>query len=83
MSDTRHQSDNFQFSENKSIMDMKETFAIYVFRYKDWEPLTKKGITQKFDTEEEAETFVKHYPLWGTDFGRAVRQGNWQICPDQ
>ena len=70
----------FQFSENKSIMNMKETFVINVFKYKDWEPLTVRGITQEFDTEEDAKTFVEKYPSFGQDWSRTIRQGNWQIC---
>ena len=59
---------------------MKETFVINVFKYKDWEPLTVRGITQEFDTEEDAKTFVEKYPSFGQDWSRTIRQGNWQIC---
>jgi len=57
-------------------------FVIAVFKYKDWEFLTEDGVVQRFDTEQLAEQFVEDYPQWGSDWGKAIRTGNWQIVED-
>ena len=56
-------------------------YIITFFKNRDWVPLTVRGKVQKFDTDAEAELFVQEYPRWGSDFGRAIRNGNWQIVP--
>jgi hypothetical protein len=34
---------------------------------------------KSFDTEKQAQNFINEYPRFGSQVGRAIREGNWQI----
>lgn len=57
-------------------------YIIIVFKYRDWEALTVAGKIATFDSEGEAETFVQKYPRSGADWSKPIREGNWQVIPD-
>lgn len=50
-------------------------FALYLFDT-DWRKV------MSFKTEKEAELFVSTYPLWGADWSRKIRTGNWQVVEE-
>jgi hypothetical protein len=55
-------------------------FVIHFFvKEGDWELFGIDGLIKYFETEQDAEDFVEKYPRFGSEYGRAIRNGNWQI----
>lgn len=52
-------------------------WLVLVFRDKDWHILTVNGVAKEFDTEPQAEQFVRDYNRTD-EWGRAIRDG-WQV----
>jgi hypothetical protein len=62
------------------IMDIR--YAIALFVYRDWEPLTVKGEKITFESENLAEEFVRSHPHVGGEQNRAICKGDWRIVED-
>ena len=61
---------------------MNKKYAIALFVYRDWEPLTVKGKKITFESEILAEEFINSHPDVSGDHNHAIREKDWRIIED-